>query len=97
MRILRTPPDILIAFLKTWDEIAAEEVAEEPVLQEGATSRSAHYASLVVPAKRFIFPPYSFAAELLLAREGSSKARPTRPTRRSSSRPLNGGGDPPPF
>ena len=36
VRILRTPPDILVEFLKTWDIIAAEEGAEEPVLQEGA-------------------------------------------------------------
>ena len=36
MQILRTPPDILIAFLKTWDKIAEGRVGEEPVLQEGA-------------------------------------------------------------
>ena len=36
VQILRTPPEILIAFLKKWDEIAAAEGGEEPVLQEGA-------------------------------------------------------------
>ncbi|TMI03761.1 MAG: hypothetical protein E6H43_04005, partial [Betaproteobacteria bacterium] len=53
VRILRTPPDILIEFLKTWDTIA--------IFKKTLESQRA-YASLVVPAKRFYFPPYSFAA-----------------------------------
>ena len=61
-QILRTPPEILTEFLKAWDEIAKEEMAEEPDLQEGATSSQKAYAAKVVPAKRFMFPPYSFAA-----------------------------------
>jgi len=61
VRILRTPPDILIAFLKTWDKIAAEEGAKNPFFKKTHDSQRA-YASIVVPAKRFYFPPYSFAA-----------------------------------
>jgi TRAP-type mannitol/chloroaromatic compound transport system substrate-binding protein len=61
VRILRTPPDILYAFLKTWDTIAAEESAKNPFFKKVHDSQRA-YASLVVPAKRFMFPPYSFAA-----------------------------------
>jgi len=61
VRILRTPPDILYAFLKTWDTIAAEEGAKNPFFKKVHDSQRA-YASLVVPAKRFMFPPYSFAA-----------------------------------
>ena len=61
VRILRTPPDILTAFLKTWDIIAAEEGAKSPFFKKTHDSQRA-YASLVVPAKRFYFPPYSFAA-----------------------------------
>ena len=61
MRILRTPPDILVEFLKTWDKIAAEEGAKNPFFKKVHDSQRA-YASLVVPAKRFMFPPYSFAA-----------------------------------
>jgi len=61
VRILRTPPDILYAFLKTWDVIAAEEGAKSPFFKKTHDSQRA-YASLVVPAKRFMFPPYSFAA-----------------------------------
>lgn len=61
VRILRTPPDILLEFLKTWDKIAAEESAKNPFFKKIYDSQRA-YASLVVPAKRFVFPPYSFAA-----------------------------------
>src|SRR3989441_11861678 len=61
VRILRTPPDILIEFLKTWDQIAAEEGAKNPFFKKVHDSQRA-YASLVVPAKRFMFPPYSFVA-----------------------------------
>jgi len=61
VRILRTPPDILYEFLKTWDTIAAEEGAKNPFFKKVHDSQRA-YASLVVPAKRFMFPPYSFVA-----------------------------------
>ena len=61
VRVLRTPPDILIAFLKTWDVIAKEESAKSPFFKKTLESQRA-YASVVVPAKRFYFPPYSFAA-----------------------------------
>ncbi len=61
VRILRTPPDILIAFLKAWDELAAEEEAKNPFFKKVRDSQKA-YAGVVVPAKRFLFPPYSFAA-----------------------------------
>src|SRR5688500_5422945 len=61
VRILRTPGDILIEFLKTWDKVAAEESAKSPFFKKTLESQR-QYASLVVPAKRFMFPPYSFAA-----------------------------------
>jgi TRAP-type mannitol/chloroaromatic compound transport system substrate-binding protein len=60
-QILRTPPDILIAFLKTWDEMAREESAKNPFFKKVLDSQR-EYASKVVPAKRFMNPPYSFAA-----------------------------------
>jgi TRAP-type mannitol/chloroaromatic compound transport system substrate-binding protein len=60
-QILRTPPDVLVAFLKAWDEIAKEESAKNPFFKKVLDSQRA-YASKVVPAKRFMFPPYSFAA-----------------------------------
>jgi TRAP-type mannitol/chloroaromatic compound transport system substrate-binding protein len=61
VRILRTPPDILIGFLKEWDKLAAEESAKNPFFKKVLESQR-KYASVVVPAKRFYFPPYSFAA-----------------------------------
>ena len=60
-QILRTPPDVLIGFLKAWDEIAVEESAKNPFFKRVLDSQR-EYASKVVPAKRFMFPPYSFAA-----------------------------------
>jgi TRAP-type mannitol/chloroaromatic compound transport system substrate-binding protein len=61
VQILRTPPEILIAFLRTWDEMAKEESAKNPFFKKVLDSQR-EYASKVVPAKRFMTPPYSFAA-----------------------------------
>ena len=60
-QILRTPPEILIEFMKTWDKMAAEESAKDPFFKKVLDSQRA-YAAKVVPAKRFMYPPYSFAA-----------------------------------
>src|SRR3954464_12251211 len=72
VRILRTPPDILVEFLKTWDTIAAEEGQKSPFFKKVHDSQR-QYASVVVPAKRFYFPPYSFAANYYWP-EGGAKA-----------------------
>jgi TRAP-type mannitol/chloroaromatic compound transport system substrate-binding protein len=61
VQILRTPPDVLIAFLKTWDVMAKEESEKNPFFKKVYESQRA-YAAKVVPAKRFMNPPYSFAA-----------------------------------
>jgi TRAP-type mannitol/chloroaromatic compound transport system substrate-binding protein len=60
-QILRTPPEVLIEFLRTWDKMAAEESAKDPFFKKVLESQRV-YAAKVVPAKRFMFPPYSFAA-----------------------------------
>jgi TRAP-type mannitol/chloroaromatic compound transport system substrate-binding protein len=60
--ISKTPEDILITFLKSWDKIAAEESAKNPFFKKTLESQRA-FASIVVPARSFMFPPYSFAAE----------------------------------
>ena len=60
-QILRTPPEIMTAFFKAWDEIAKEESAKNPFFKKVLDSQR-EWASKVVPAKRFMFPPYSFAA-----------------------------------
>ncbi len=61
VQILRTPDDILIEFLKTWDKIAKAEAEKDPFFKKVLDSQRA-YAAKVVPAKRFMFAPYEFAA-----------------------------------
>jgi TRAP-type mannitol/chloroaromatic compound transport system substrate-binding protein len=61
VQILRTPDDILYAFLKAWDKIAAQEAEKDPFFKKVLESQRS-YASFVVPAKRFMFPTYDFAA-----------------------------------
>jgi TRAP-type mannitol/chloroaromatic compound transport system substrate-binding protein len=60
--IIRTPDEILIAFLKAWDEVAAEESAKNPFFKRVLESQKA-YASILIPLRRFYFPPYSFTAD----------------------------------
>ncbi len=61
VKILSTPPEINQAFLKAWDEVAAAESAKSPFFKKVYGSQKA-YASKVVPAKRFMFPPYTLQA-----------------------------------
>jgi TRAP-type mannitol/chloroaromatic compound transport system substrate-binding protein len=59
---LQTPPaEINVAFLKTWEQFAAAESAKNPFFKKVYESQRA-YASKVVPAKRFMTPPYSLQA-----------------------------------
>jgi TRAP-type mannitol/chloroaromatic compound transport system substrate-binding protein len=61
VNVMRTPDDILQNFLKAWDKVAAEESAKNPFFKKVLESQK-KYASLLVPAKRFMYPPYEFAA-----------------------------------
>src|SRR5207244_4818994 len=70
VQIRRTPPDILLASLKAWDEVAAENSAKSPTFKKVYESQRA-YAAKVVPAKRYMFPPYSFAANYYWPQEGA--------------------------
>ena len=74
VRILRTPGDILVAFLKEWDKLAGEESAKNPFFKKVHESQRS-YASLVVPAKRFMFPPYSFAANYYFPEKPAAAAK----------------------
>jgi TRAP-type mannitol/chloroaromatic compound transport system substrate-binding protein len=60
-QILSTPREILIEFLKTWDAYAKEQSAANPFFKKVYDSQKA-YAAKVVPARRLMFPPYSFLA-----------------------------------
>lgn len=68
VKILQTPPEINVAFLKAWDEVAAAESAKNPFFKKVYDSQKA-YASKVVPAKRFMFPPYTLQADHYFPRE----------------------------
>ncbi len=74
-QILRTQPEILTAFLKTWDEMAAEESAKNPFFKKVLESQRV-YAAKVVPAKRFMFPPYSFAANYYFPEQKAAAPAP---------------------
>jgi TRAP-type mannitol/chloroaromatic compound transport system substrate-binding protein len=73
-QMLRTPPAILIEFLKTWDKMAAEESAKSPFFKKVLDSQR-EYAAKVVPAKRFMFPPYSFAANYYFPEKPAAAAK----------------------
>jgi TRAP-type mannitol/chloroaromatic compound transport system substrate-binding protein len=73
-QMLRTPPAILIDFLKTWDKMAAEESEKSPFFKKVLDSQR-EYASKVVPAKRFMFPPYSFAANYYFPEKPAAVAK----------------------
>jgi TRAP-type mannitol/chloroaromatic compound transport system substrate-binding protein len=61
VKILATPPEINIEFMKAWDAVAAEESAKNPMFKKVYESQKA-YAAKVIPAKRFMFPPYTLQA-----------------------------------
>ncbi len=73
VQIRRTPPDILLASLKAWDEVAAENSAKSATFKKVYESQRA-YAAKVVPAKRYMFPPYSFAANYYWPEGGAKPA-----------------------
>jgi TRAP-type mannitol/chloroaromatic compound transport system substrate-binding protein len=74
-QLSRTQPEILIAFLKAWDEIAKEESAKNAFFKKVLDSQRA-YAAKVIPAKRFMFPPYSFTANYYYPEERKPAAAP---------------------
>jgi TRAP-type mannitol/chloroaromatic compound transport system substrate-binding protein len=62
VKIMRTPDEINYKFLETWDKLAAKIAAENPFFKRVLDSQRS-YAGLVVPAKRFMYPSYNFAAD----------------------------------
>ena len=55
VNLVRTPDDILIAYLKAWDKIAAREAEKDPFFKKVLESQRA-YAALVVPSRVFMNP-----------------------------------------
>ena len=62
VKILPTPPEINVEFMKAWDGVAKAESDKNPVFKKIYDSQKA-YAAKVVPAKRFMFPPYTLTAD----------------------------------
>jgi TRAP-type mannitol/chloroaromatic compound transport system substrate-binding protein len=62
VKILPTPPEINIEFMKAWDAVAQAEADKNPTFKKVYESQKA-YAAKVVPAKRFMFPPYTLGAD----------------------------------
>lgn len=59
-QIIRTPDDILLNFLDTWEGIQKEYAAKDPFYRKVLDSQRA-YAEMVVPFRLSFFPPYEFA------------------------------------
>ena len=59
---MRTPDEVNYQFLRSWDELAAEISKKNPFFKKVLASQRAH-ASIVVPAKRFMYPAYNFTAD----------------------------------
>ena len=74
VQIRRTPADVLTATLKAWDDLVKEESGKNEVFKKVVDSQRA-YASKVVPAKRYMFPPYSFAANHYWGSEQGAPAK----------------------
>ena len=62
VKVMQTPSDILVAELKTIDEMFAEESAKNPWFKKVLASQKA-YAAKVVPYKNVAFTPYKYAAD----------------------------------
>lgn len=61
VKIERTPDDILVKILQSWDQIAKAEAAKNPFFKKVYESQRA-FAAKVVPARRNVYPPYETAA-----------------------------------
>jgi TRAP-type mannitol/chloroaromatic compound transport system substrate-binding protein len=60
--IARTPDEVLLKQLETWDKIRDQESAKDPFFKKVVDSQR-QWASVVVPGRQAMFAPYSFAAD----------------------------------
>jgi TRAP-type mannitol/chloroaromatic compound transport system substrate-binding protein len=68
VNVMRTPDEILYKFLQTFDKLAEEESKKNAFFKKVLDSQRA-YASVVVPARRFMYPSYNFAADYYWPKE----------------------------
>lgn len=62
IHVSRTPDDVLVKQLETWDRIR-EKFATEDAFFKKVVESQRQYASVVVPGRQAMFPAYSFAAD----------------------------------
>ena len=63
----------MLGSLKAWDEVAKENSDKSATFKKVYESQR-EYAAKVVPAKRYMFPPYSFAANYYWPRQSAPAA-----------------------
>jgi TRAP-type mannitol/chloroaromatic compound transport system substrate-binding protein len=90
VQVLRTPNDILTEFLKAWDRVVAREAEKDPFFKKVLDSQRA-YASVVVPAKRFMNPPYEFAANHYWPEKKAGTAPASAPAAPAKGAPAKAG------
>jgi TRAP-type mannitol/chloroaromatic compound transport system substrate-binding protein len=74
----RTPNEILLTFLKTYDKILAKKVAEDAFTRKVVESQKA-YAGLLVPYRRSAWPSYEFASDYYWKYTAAAHTSPTSP------------------
>jgi TRAP-type mannitol/chloroaromatic compound transport system substrate-binding protein len=62
VKIMETPPEILLEVLKGWDKVAEKYCKENPFFNKVYQSQKA-FAERVVPYRRFAHPDYELAAD----------------------------------
>ena len=62
VQVRRTPDDIHGKVLESWDKIVQAEMQTNEFFKKVIGSQRS-YASLVVPARSLMYPPYEFAAQ----------------------------------
>lgn len=60
VQVYKTPDDIILTLLESWDKIAAAEAEKDPFFKKVLESQR-KYASLIVPYRLSTWPPYGFA------------------------------------
>ena len=60
VQVYKTPDDIILTLLESWDKIAAAEAEKDPFFKKVLESQR-EYASLIVPYRLSTWPPYGFA------------------------------------
>jgi len=93
VEILKTPEYLLVEFLSAWDRIAAREAERDPFFGKLLESQR-QYAAKVVPAKRLMLAPATFAVDYYwpVAPTPPVPDRPAKPSVGTSFGEAVGGG-----